>query len=357
MERSLLRVKDAGVVSQRRVRGKARQKGLAPSAPKNYFEAMMMWRKLWRNGALIPALCLAVSAAAAGDRGPGDPAPRGAPRIPGWIVFDSKRNGQFDLWKMRPDGSGEVRLTDTPEWETCPDWSPDGTAIVFARKEPGSDDATGDIHLMDADGSNERLLVKNGTAPQFTPDGKGIVFERGRVDILRYDLRSGSVRRLVPPPGRPAFPFHMIKPRLSPDGLTAAFISDKWGMWNAWAMDLTGRQTHIGAGCQPTWTPDGKRIFFVTDTRYQENALWVYDWPEGPARRFLSLSGTYRIAYFPSVSDDGRWLLFAACPFNQHDHSSAHYQIFILDLAGGEPVRLSHNEYTERWPRLSTRAR
>jgi Tol biopolymer transport system component len=259
---------------------------------------------------------------------------------------------------MRPDGSGLTRLTDSPDWETTPDWSPDGTRIVYSRKGADDDDMTGDLWMMNADGSDQRMVLRNGTAPQFVDGGRAVVFERDRVDLLRLDLRTGRVRRLTPPPEAPAFPYHMIKPRLSPDGSTVAFISDKQGKWHAWAMGMDGAETLIGPGCQPAWDPDGRRIFYVAEeSSYGETSLRTFAWPKGPSAHFLKLEGTWRHVYFPTVSDDGRWLLFAACPAGQHDHASANYQLFLAPADGGPAVRLTSNGFTDRWPRLSSAAR
>ncbi len=304
---------------------------------------------------LCLALLLPWGSAPAVAAEPGVPAELSA--VPGWIVFDSRREGQFDIYKMKADGSRVTRLTSTAEWETSPDWSADGRRIVYARKEAGDDDAASDVWTMNADGSSARLLVKNGMAPQFTPDGRGVIFDRDRTRILRYDMATGVIRPLTPPPGGPSFNFHMVKPRLSAGGEMVAFTSDKGGKWHSFVMDMKGADVLIGSGCEPVWDPSGRRVFFINAPPRGETEIWAYDWPAGPARRFLAMDGVYRHVYFPTVSDDGRYLLFSACPDTQHDHMSAHYQIHIKKLDGGEAVRLSRNEFTDRWPRLCTAAR
>jgi Tol biopolymer transport system component len=318
-------------------------------------------RARWTSPLLALLVCLVAAAAPPSPPAGQEEEPAGDPRtlagLPGWIVFDSRREGQFDIWKMRPDGTQAVRLTTDPTWETAPDWSPDGRRIVFARKDPEVDDEGNSIWIMDADGSRQRLLVRHGSAPQFAADGRSIIFERDRISLHRYNLETGHQQHLFESPRARNFPWQMIKPRLSPDGLAVAFISDKGGKWHSWTMDRRGRTREIGYGCQPFWRPDGRRIFYIAEGSYNETAIWSLDWPDGSRREHLRLQGTYRHVYFPSVSDDGRWLLFAACPANQHDHSSAHYQIFIAPLEGGVPIRLSRNDFTERWPRLSTAAR
>jgi len=47
------------------------------------------------------------------------------------IAFHSDRNGNIDICLVRPDGTGEERLTDDPAVDRSPDWSRDGSSILF----------------------------------------------------------------------------------------------------------------------------------------------------------------------------------------------------------------------------------
>ena len=59
---------------------------------------------------------------------------------------------------MNPDGSEQTRLTDAPEFDTFPSWSPDGRYIVFNSEREG---APGEIFVMDADGGNITRITDN----------------------------------------------------------------------------------------------------------------------------------------------------------------------------------------------------
>ena len=112
------------------------------------------------------------------------PSPVPTPILPpggnGKIAFQSTRNGNFsDIYVMDPDGSNLTNLTNQPFWfllEHDPDWSPDGTKIVFGiNVDEFSQD---NIYVMDANGANAVQLtnISKDFAPVWSPDGKKIAF-------------------------------------------------------------------------------------------------------------------------------------------------------------------------------------
>jgi hypothetical protein len=61
--------------------------------------------------------------------------------------------GQIHL--VRADGSGDTMLTDAAGLNEAPCWSPDGGLIVFNSTRDGNYE----VYLMNADGSNQRRLT------------------------------------------------------------------------------------------------------------------------------------------------------------------------------------------------------
>ncbi len=93
------------------------------------------------------------------------------------IAFVSERDGNVDIYAVNADGSSLTRLTNDPEADFYPAWSPDGTRIAFRRN-------LNHIMVMDADGSNVTLLAQlDGDNPEFdltpqwSPDGSRILFD------------------------------------------------------------------------------------------------------------------------------------------------------------------------------------
>jgi Tol biopolymer transport system component len=67
-------------------------------------------------------------------------APAGAafPGRNGRIAVPSDRSGNFELWTVKPNGTGWRQLTNHPAFDACPAWSPDGTRLAFCSDRGGS---------------------------------------------------------------------------------------------------------------------------------------------------------------------------------------------------------------------------
>ena len=94
------------------------------------------------------------------------------------IAFLSRRTGIYQVWLMDIDGANQRQLTFDPvPKDQLPDWSPDGTKIVYTA---GSGTAFGgDIEVVDADGSNAVRLTATADlefGPTWSPDGSKIAY-------------------------------------------------------------------------------------------------------------------------------------------------------------------------------------
>lgn len=92
-----------------------------------------------------------------------------SPWLPEWspkgdkiaFVSGGSNGAGLDIWTVNIDGSNLKQLTnDGKSWE--PDWSSDGTQIVYSKRE-GDEDFLHVIYIMDAEGSNKKVVFQ----PQF----------------------------------------------------------------------------------------------------------------------------------------------------------------------------------------------
>ena len=106
------------------------------------------------------------------------------------ILFDSDRAGSNDLYVMKADGSGLIRLTDGPAKEDHGTWSSDGSRIAYQHELEGNTD----VYVMSANGSGRRRLTDHGARDGWTdwsPDGKRIVWTRADCSESSSALRAG----------------------------------------------------------------------------------------------------------------------------------------------------------------------
>ncbi len=75
------------------------------------------------------------------------------------IAFSSDRDGDWEIYVIRTDGTGLEKVTDNSVEDTSPSWSPDGTRLVFGRTP--SDDST-EIVVRTLKGGKETIVASGG---------------------------------------------------------------------------------------------------------------------------------------------------------------------------------------------------
>ena len=103
------------------------------------------------------------------------------------IAFTSIRDGSQEIWVMNADGSNQRRITQGLDKCWGPQWSPDGSKILFYS---GADGSAGNIYVVKPDGTGLVQLTKSGKdrVPQWSPDGKMILFDSRRDGPLQVLL-------------------------------------------------------------------------------------------------------------------------------------------------------------------------
>lgn len=153
-----------------------------------------------------------------------------------WLVYCAERNGNYDVYRISSSGGEEIRLTTAEGLDDGPEYSPDGKYIYFNSVRSG----TMQIWRMAPDGSGQEQVTNDTFNNWFahpSPDGKWIIF-------VSYfpDVPAGSHPRN-----------HRVMIRIKPvnGGETKALAF------------LYGGQGTLNV---PSWSPDSKKIAFVSYT-------------------------------------------------------------------------------------------
>jgi Tol biopolymer transport system component len=254
------------------------------------------------------------------------PTPNQSRRHNGKIVFTSDRQYKgLSIWTMNPDGSSPTRLTDdssrteklphfSPVYDGSPVWSPDGRRIAFISNR----DYLFSLYVMDADGSNARLVTSNPlepSEPAWSPDGEKIAFSAG------IKITIGMTK--------PSAHIYVI---------------------NVDGSGLTQLTRGSGSNGTPAWSPDGKQIAFVSDRDADgKSKIWIMN-ADGSNPRVLpnsqNTSGTGFHGGSPDWSPDGTKILFTAyddCP------GQGGVSIYVTNAEGGQSQRLTKHSDGCSW--------
>ncbi len=266
------------------------------------------------------------------------PASAAFPGANGKVVFESTRDGNYEIYVMNADGTGQTRLTNNSTTDGNPTWSPDGTKIAFDSFRDGNFE----IYVMNADGTGQTRVTNNpayDTASTWSPDGTQIAFMRGPVfdeDIYIMNADGSGETRLTTSGGR--------FPDWSPDGTKIAFDSDRLGNFDVYVMNADGTgQTRfttspMGDGVA-NWSPDSKKIAFQSfrDGNWE---IYVMNADGTGQTRLTASPGADE---FPAWSPDGTKIAFQS-------PRSGNLDVWVMNAAGSAPANLSNNGAIDERP-------
>jgi Tol biopolymer transport system component len=248
--------------------------------------------------------------------------------LPHRIVYESFREGSWDLVLARADGSGARNLTATKGVdELYPKVSPDGTRIAFIADEGEGEARRRSLWVMNLDGTRREKIADNAREPCWSADGSRLAYVRGETErftytdfatrgLVVYDARSGEHREH---PNRALQ--HLYTLNWTPDGkwfiaTVHGGMGFKHGVVAIEADGLGVFDLRVDGCCRPDLSPDGTWLAWG----HGDYALAVgrLDLASSPPRvtdvRIVVQSADPMETYHADWSPDGRFLAFSYGP-------------------------------------------
>lgn len=267
------------------------------------------------------------------------------------IAFTKGNSGNYDIWLVLANGTGELRLTTREQIDAEPTWSPDGARIAFRSERDGNSE----IYVMSSSGADQTRLTNSSaveTWPRWSPLGGRIAFVSGlssaSQDVFLMDPDGTNVVNITNASGVDD------QPAWSPDGGKIAFRSERAGNSDIWVMDADGSNarrltTTTDWDGQPSWSPDGSRIAFVRgvcDPNCRNNVMIMNADGSGVVRLTSILDESE-----PAWSPDGQRIMFMSrtCDEYYYYYCSAGTVTVMKSDGGGRKEIVAGDMYNPVW--------
>ena len=258
-----------------------------------------------------------------------------------WVAYtvstiDSVKDRRSSaIWMISWDGATDLQLTNSPEGESRPRWSPDSKYLSFLSSRQESKGSQ--VWLMDRRGGEGKKLtdIKGGVNDYaWSPDGKMLLLTL--TDQEKED--TGKVKTTKP------YVIDRYQYKQDIEGYRYKKLYSHLYLFDITSKKidtLTRGATDEGSA---SWSPDGLAISFVSNRtadpdRNENSDIFIIDArPGSTARQLTSWKGSDNA---PRWSPDGKWIAYTRSVSEEDYHMYDESVLCVIPSAGGNPRPLS----------------
>ena len=270
-----------------------------------------------------------------------------------WVAYvlstpDSvKDKSDSDIWMISWDGKESIKLTASKEGESRPRWTPDGRYLTFLSSR--YETKKSQIWRMDRRGGEaEKLTDLKYSISDYvwSPDSK-------KIALIIKDQESKEEEEKK---DKTAKPIMIDRYHFKQDG--AGYLERKRNHLYVFDVDTKKLDTLTTGDFDegnPAWSPDGKKIVFVSNRtadpdRNGNSDIWVMEAKKGSPLKQLTTWQDSDTS--PAWSPDGKWIAYLKSQTPEYDiYDQA--QLALIPSEGGTPkilnATLDRDVSTPRW--------
>ena len=224
------------------------------------------------------------------------------------ILFESNRDGHWQIYTMDVDGNHQKRLINSAFNDRRPTWNPYKNLVLFESDRSG----LSELYIFDLDFKTIQkvpiALDGNKTFGQFAPNGVDLAFNyentNDDIDIYLINYKGKRLKKIIDDE------FKNLRPQYSPRGNAIAYFSNKNNIkdtdviyvYNIYLKEKSKLTYFKDQSYYPTWSNNGSKIAYSSSYDNEKTEIYMMSY-DGKHKRRITFNDTEDILPYWSPKD------------------------------------------------------
>ncbi len=265
------------------------------------------------------------------------------------ILYSANVGGVFQIFAADTSGGKPAQITFGDKDAFALDVSADGAKILYGSSKEESD--VWGVNVEKGEEFSFASDINSELWATVSPDNKTVAFQSIKNLSQGDKIFSGAI--LTKPTDSDSEPFQLVAsgslPTWSPDGKQLAFMRVAGETYNLWTIKAAGgEEKQLTTGGVPSvefkllpynriqasdfsWSPDGKKIAYVSDAGGQRN-IWLVNADGANNAQLTNNTDTDLLVYCPIWSSDGKQIAYSAKPNKVAADGGGNLTTSVIDI-------------------------